>query len=850
LAPPILAGLLSPDQRSDRAVRLLAGGGLLAAVLALTLVAEPLGLLLLTVAAVLAIGTALYGADYGRLRRFVVVNGVVMLLLAWAATEQADLVIERSPEHLDVSLNGVRLSANLAGVESPLNRVTVELGPLDERPVAAPWMFGTLPWFEGVSDWLLGGMRSGLDSLRVTDSTNTDLVPAIEGLWQPAHAGEPPRLSGSAPVWQAGRTADGAVTLTSPEIFTTSYRVAGSLARPSGAVRVTPGAEQPGAILEILAAPDRRHFEVIVRQPGAPAETLVGGPFVFRRSVIGWAQAILRELGRTWLVALALVAAARFLAVPIALPLAAVRGRLGGLLLIVAAAVIGASTLALTAIIARFLLGGIPHTVESIAYLFQAEVLAHGGMWVPAPVLPEFFQQAYVAATLDGRWFGVLPPGQSLLLAGGLLVGAPWLVGPVASALAVGVTVIVGRLTFGALAGVLAGLLLLCSPFLLLLSGDMLAHPAGLLLSMLMVLGTVAALRGWTTLGWLLAGLAMGGLVLTRPLAAVGIGVPLILVLVFSSGGVPFRLLLLRAVLFALAAAPGVVYAGITNAALTGSATVPPLSLWSEVDRIGFGATVGTRGGHDLAAALGNTWANISVLLRHLFGWPSYLTLALACVPFVLGGRSRWDRLLLLVVVGLAVAHWAYWSDGIIYGPRFMFEAVGALALLTARGAALLARGDGSIPDGEAATEPVGVHAVPISETARTDDARRHALAPAHAMSSAPLVVTLVAALFAVSLIGYLPEVLLAYSDYNGVSRRSLAVVEDAGLQQAVVFVTSDWPDWQAFGSVFVANGPFLDRSIVFARDLGESENWRLLTRYTERRGLILRDGQLSDIRP
>ena len=74
-----------------------------------------------------------------------------------------------------------------------------------------------------------------------------------------------------------------------------------------------------------------------------------------------------------------------------------------------------------------------PHTVESIAYLFQAQVITLGGMWAPAPSLPEFFQQAYVAATPDGRWFGVLPSGQSLLLAAGLRFGAPWLVSPIAS---------------------------------------------------------------------------------------------------------------------------------------------------------------------------------------------------------------------------------------------------------------------------------------------------------------------------------------------------------------------------------------------------------------------------------
>ena len=106
------------------------------------------------------------------------------------------------------------------------------------------------------------------------------------------------------------------------------------------------------------------------------------------------------------------------------------------------------------------------------------------------------------------------------------------------------------------------------------------------------------------------------------------------------------------------------------------------------------------------------------------------------------------------------------------------------------------------------------------------------------------------AALFAVNLVGYMPELVLAYREYNGVSRAGLRTVQEAGLDQAVVFVTSDYPDWQSYGEVFLANGPFLDRGVIYARDLGQTENWRLMTRYAERRGWLLRDLQLTEIRP
>jgi hypothetical protein len=129
------------------------------------------------------------------------------------------------------------------------------------------------------------------------------------------------------------------------------------------------------------------------------------------------------------------------------------------------------------------------------------------------------------------------------------------------------------------------------------------------------------------------------------------------------------------------------------------------------------------------------------------------------------------------------------------------------------------------------------------------DDEIRTAIPATSGLSGAPFVVTLVALLFAINLVGYLPDLVLAYRDYNGISRAGIETVEAAGLEQAVVFVKTDWPDWQAYGQVFLENGPLLDRKVVFARDLGESENWRLMSRYPEWRWWLLSDGTLTEIR-
>jgi hypothetical protein len=137
LARPIVAGLLTPDHTSATARRLLAGLGLVAAVLALSVVADWLTFSLFGLACVGLSGYALFATDQSRLLRFAVVNGVAVLLRSWATTEQSELLVVRTPDQLEVSLNGVRLTTTTAGIDSPLNRVSVELSAVEVRPVAA-----------------------------------------------------------------------------------------------------------------------------------------------------------------------------------------------------------------------------------------------------------------------------------------------------------------------------------------------------------------------------------------------------------------------------------------------------------------------------------------------------------------------------------------------------------------------------------------------------------------------------------------------------------------------------------------------------------------------------------------
>src|SRR5579859_4223752 len=74
------------------------------------------------------------------------------------------------------------------------------------------------------------------------------------------------------------------------------------------------------------------------------------------------------------------------------------------------------------------------------------------------------------------------------------------------------------------------------------------------------------------------------------------------------------------------------------------------------------------------------------MLLAHLFGWPFYLTLMLAAVPFMTGKATRWDWAFLASSTAIVLVYIAYWNPGVMYGPRYYFAAVPWLVLLTARG--------------------------------------------------------------------------------------------------------------------------------------------------------------------
>jgi hypothetical protein len=337
---------------------------------------------------------------------------------------------------------------------------------------------------------------------------------------------------------------------------------------------------------------------------------------------------------------------------------------------------------------------GQPHILDASAYLFQAKIFATGQLSAPVPPNLGAFQGPFMIAS-GGRWFAQYPPMTSLLLAVGIVLHAPWLVEPLLGTLALWGIFRLGRYFYGGGVAWLAVLLGALSPFYTYLAASYMSHTMALFFAVYFLWMLVRFTRGWRWYDLALAAVFAVGLLLTREFSAVVIGVA---ATVYLLGGrwraLRERLTTLWPV-FVFAGSvivSGVVLYLLYNTLQTGSAILTPRSLFSPGDRYGFGQGIGFYGQHTFAAGMVILDQLLSILLIDLYGWPFYLTLALLPLTFLRrDAGTRWDIFCALMLVLLVGAQAGYFYHGIYLGPRYLFETLPFLLLLTARGVTGLA---------------------------------------------------------------------------------------------------------------------------------------------------------------
>ena len=339
--------------------------------------------------------------------------------------------------------------------------------------------------------------------------------------------------------------------------------------------------------------------------------------------------------------------------------------------------------------VATVLFDRAPHILDAVSYLFQAKTFASGALWAPPPLVNDAFPIPF-STVYHERWFVQYPPGTALTLLPGILAGVPWLVHPLMAAGAVVLVALTVRRQYGPGTALLVVLLMVTSPFVLLTAGSFLSHIPALFFAMVAL---YAATRYGERPGVQWAALAAGGLglaLLTREMVAVLFGVMVVVAGATHAGPERGRAMLLDGM-----AAGAVFLAAVAaflgyNAAVTGEPFVLPRLLVNGADRWGFGPGIGFYTEHTVASGLVNSEEQLVSLGFSLAGWPFGFSLALPLLPLLLRRASSWDVAHGGLVAFYVVAYAAYFYHGITFGPRYYFEAVPSLLILTVRGFAAL----------------------------------------------------------------------------------------------------------------------------------------------------------------
>jgi hypothetical protein len=229
--------------------------------------------------------------------------------------------------------------------------------------------------------------------------------------------------------------------------------------------------------------------------------------------------------------------------------------------------------------IAFYLRGG-PRAASAATYWLQGRAMSHGHLaWIASDPTASFRSNNLVVMPPD-RLSGIFPPGYPWLLATMFLLGAPMLVGPLLAAGLVIATWFLAR-EFATCAGAtherieevgrIAAGLSLVSAALRYQTADALPHGAA---ALALTVALASALRGRRDAKrgpFVVAGLALGFLVATQPVSAIGVGVGVLACGARDRG---------RPLLWACAGAlPGVLLLLAANRVATGHALRPPTAL-------------------------------------------------------------------------------------------------------------------------------------------------------------------------------------------------------------------------------------------------------------------------------
>ena len=323
----------------------------------------------------------------------------------------------------------------------------------------------------------------------------------------------------------------------------------------------------------------------------------------------------------------------------------------------------------------------VPHLPDESSYMFEAKFLAAGKIVGTIPPVKEAFY-AWIPNFMvehNGHWATLYPFGHPLILVPGAIIGAMWLIPPIVGAGCIVMLFLVGRRMFDTRTGLVSALLLAGSPFFLMQSSNLMSHNTWtfyMLISLFFLLK-----RERPVLYGALAGLFFGLALNTRTVEAVMLIPPFGVVLASYLRPPENRRESLK-YFGAFLCGGGVMLLAMLgyNASITGDPLTPPYVAWG-ADTLGF------VDGHTYDIGLRTMQSHLMGLILVLDGWPVWVGLGFVMLPFLLGTRNGWDYFLLACAVLVAGVYILYATGMLYMGPRYWYQAVPFLLLLTVRGA-------------------------------------------------------------------------------------------------------------------------------------------------------------------
>ncbi len=447
---------------------------------------------------------------------------------------------------------------------------------------------------------------------------------------------------------------------------------------------------------------------------------------------------------------------------------------------------------------------GVPRVNDEGIYLFQAKVFASGKFYVPPPEPVESFK--HLGIWWEDRIFSYYTFGHSFLLAIGFLIQRPQIIPPILTALTILFTVLAGfRLYRSKLLGLLAGVLLSSSPLVLLLGASYMSHISSMAANMIFLYLLVTSDETQTRKSTIFAGLAWGISFVIRPVTTMIFSIlPLVYWGVRRLIQKKYLLILLFVISAVLISSTAYIHAYQT----TGKWELIQKQVEERFEE-----------GNDPTTFWKYLHYNGMWFLQRVFGWPPYLSLIFAFLPFILLTPKMWDWIFLTGFILNAYIYSALAHYGWTHEPRYWSEFVPLIALLSIRG--LQRTGE-------------------ISDNIWHDSRSR--------WTSIGIGICIMITLIRSSIHYYWPYEKECYRNYCCVFDDTITMINSIHTPNSIVFI-SGHPDF-AYISFFYKNDLDFAGNIIYAIDIDEVANQRLMDKYPDRAVFRVREhGPVEQLR-